>query len=108
MNSQPHPDRGSWVPEGNERGRELCDDFESVWTGGGSPSIEAFLGRVSPRQRPALLHCLLLLELYHRRRRNDCLCGQHYRLRFPDHVGLVNAAFVLCGLSTGEQSAPVA
>jgi hypothetical protein len=48
-------------------------------------------------------HCLLLPELCYRRRRNDCPCGQRFRLRFPDLVGLVNAAFVLCGTSGGEQ-----
>jgi hypothetical protein len=105
MNSRSHPDRSSRMPEGDDRLRELCDEFEAVWTGGGVPSIEAFLGRVAPTQRTALLHCLLLLELYHRRRRNDCPCGQGYRLRFPDHVGVVNAAFVLCGMSRSAQPA---
>jgi DNA-directed RNA polymerase specialized sigma24 family protein len=105
MNSESHPDWGSWMPAGDERIQELCEEFESVWITDGFPSIEDFLGRVPPPQRTALLHCLLLLELYYRRRRNDCPDGQRYRLRFPDHVGLVNAAFVLSGMSGGEQPA---
>jgi hypothetical protein len=66
MNSQPHPDQGSWRPAGDERVRELCDEFESEWAGGGSPSIEAFLGRVAPPQRAALLHCLAEAEIIRR------------------------------------------
>jgi len=63
----------------------LCDEFEQAFKAGGKPEIEAFLGRIEERHRPALLRDLVGLEAELRAGVNDRPRVAEYLQRFPDH-----------------------
>jgi eukaryotic-like serine/threonine-protein kinase len=76
-----------------ERGRalEICRKFELDLKHGHAPSIESCVRAVAEPQRSALLSMLLAAELQFRVRLGERPGLQGYRLRFPEHLEIVEA-----------------
>ena len=77
----------------SERVDELCDRFEAAWRAGAAPRIEDYLAEVEAADRAALLRELVALERELRRKRGERPEAQEYLDRFPEHAGVVRAAF---------------
>ncbi len=61
----------------------VCDLFEAAWKTGQAPRVEDFLSTTPEADRPALLPELVVLEVFHRRRRGEDARPEEYRARFP-------------------------
>ena len=72
------------------------EHFAGMYQAGQRPRIEAYLDRVPAEVRGRLLEELLVLELSERQSAGEVLDAAAYRRRFPEHVGLVEAALVRC------------
>jgi hypothetical protein len=72
---------------------EVCKRFEAAWQARQRPRIEHYLGHVPEPDQAHLLRELLALELAYRRQLGETLIEDDYRQRFPDHAGLIQAAF---------------
>ena len=83
-----------------------CDRFEAAWKAGRRPSIEDSVGEVAGPERRALLRELLALDLAYRRRGGEPPTPDEYRMRFPAHVDLIDAAFDEAGSMAGTWQAP--
>src|SRR5262245_43919979 len=71
----------------------LCRRFEAEWSAGREPRIMDFLRAVPDPERPALLRQLLLLELELLWDRGQRPTPEEYHARFPEHAGVIDAAF---------------
>jgi serine/threonine protein kinase len=70
MNDELNPDRS--IPLALKRRiDDICDDFETAWKGGETPSLESFADRVEPAERPRLLRELVPIEEHYRRSRGE-------------------------------------
>ena len=81
------------TPGAVERIDEACDRFEAAWKAGGRPSIEDFLGELTGQEHRASLRELLALDLAYRRHGGESPTHDEYRIRFPAHFDLIDAAF---------------
>jgi serine/threonine-protein kinase len=63
---------------------QVCDRFEVAWRAGTPPRLEDFLTAAGPQVQAAFLRELVLLDVFHRRRRGEQPGPEHYRDRFPD------------------------
>ncbi len=72
---------------------EVCDQFEVAWNSGQHPRIENYLADKLEPERSTLLRELVALDLEFRSRSGEQPTIEEYRLRFPDHVDLICAAF---------------
>ncbi|MBV8234093.1 MAG: protein kinase [Acidimicrobiia bacterium] len=75
------------------RVERACDHFEAAWLAGRRPRLEDHLGATAEPERSALLRELLALELAYRRRSGEQPTPEEYRLRFPEHVELIDKVF---------------
>jgi serine/threonine-protein kinase len=63
---------------------QVCNDFEAGWRGGSRPRVEDYLPAEESAARTALLHELVVLDAYYRRRSGEQPQAADYRTRFPD------------------------
>jgi WD40 repeat protein len=61
----------------------VCNRFEAAWRDGARPRVEDYLGALEGAERAALLRELVVLDVYHRRRRGEDCQLDEYRARFP-------------------------
>ncbi len=66
------------------RVNEACNRFELAWQAGQRPRIEDVLATVPESDRPALLHELIPLEVYYRRKAGEDPRREAYEQRFPN------------------------
>lgn len=64
---------------------QICDDFERAWNSKQRPDLRAFLARVPPAERPALLKELVQLDCEYRQARGEYAGQQEYRLALPEY-----------------------
>jgi hypothetical protein len=76
------PQDPSWIDAQGE-------PFEEAWERGERPRIEDYLAGLSGPARADLLRHLLLIELQRRRGSGDQPSPAEYRVRFPEHGGLI-------------------
>ena len=79
-------------PELVERLEDDCKRFEASWKKGPPPRIEDYLVEVDDSDH-SMWFCLLDLELYHRRRRDQWPTPQEYRERFPGYETEIDEIF---------------
>ena len=73
---------------------DACDRFEAACRAGERPEPADFLAGIDGPARPRLLRELLALDLEYRRERGERPDADDYRARFPEHLDVVDAAFV--------------
>jgi WD40 repeat protein len=73
---------------------QVCDQFESAWRAGQQPSLERFLADTPEPALTVLLQELLAVELAYRRGHAEPPNLDEYQRRFPDHAGVIKAAFL--------------
>jgi WD40 repeat protein len=83
---------------------QVCDRFEAAWRAGTPPHLEDFLTAADAEERAALLRELVLLDVFHRRRRGEQPGPDHYRHRFP-HLDPAWLAGAIRGEDTGGSGA---
>jgi len=71
----------------------VADRFERAWKHGLRPRIEDFLAEVAESRWPPLLEELLRVEGELRRRAGEEPSRGEYKLRFSQHVALIEAVF---------------
>jgi serine/threonine-protein kinase len=84
MNDIPPSDNGSLPLDVEEQVDKICDRFEEAWKQGQRPRIEDYLGDLVEPGRTALLHHLIKLDIYYRRRAGEDTTAEDYCQRFPD------------------------
>jgi tetratricopeptide (TPR) repeat protein len=99
MNDIPPSDNGSLPPDVEEQVDKICDRFEDAWKQGQRPQIEDYLGGVVEPGRPALLHYLVKLDIFYRRRGGENPTAEEYRQRFPE-LGSLSAVSTLFEIPT--------
>jgi serine/threonine-protein kinase len=95
MNGIPVSDNGSLPLEVEEQVDRICDRFEDAWKQGQRPQIEDYLGDLAEPGRTALLHHLIKLDTYYRRRAGEHATAEDYRRLFPTSDFLVSVQTVL-------------
>src|SRR5437899_543851 len=97
MRSQSHPDAESVSPSLLQQMADVCDGFADAWKAGQRPAIEDYLGSTPEPTFSLLLLELLVVEFQYRCQNNESLVAEKfaegYVSRFPDHAGLIRAAF---------------
>jgi tRNA A-37 threonylcarbamoyl transferase component Bud32/tetratricopeptide (TPR) repeat protein len=82
------------LPVGERRAIDAaCDRFEAAWRGGERPDLGDFLRDAHGPARAVLFRELLALEREYRLGEPEPPAAAAYRARFPEHAGLIAAAF---------------
>jgi formylglycine-generating enzyme required for sulfatase activity len=108
MSNPPASDNGSLPLEVEEQVDKICDRFEEAWKQGQRPQIEDYLDDLAELGRSALLHHLVKLDIYYRRRAGENPTVEEYRQRFPGLDSLLpprltrNTRAVSTNLTPGE------
>jgi serine/threonine-protein kinase len=84
---------------------DSCERFEAAWRAGERPRIEDGLNEAPGPARAAAFFELLVLELELRREAGEQPIIEDYRDRFPDHLGVIDAAFEAAASLTGQDPA---
>jgi len=79
-----------------------CERFEAAWRAGRRPRIEEHLDEAPGRARAGALFELLALELELRREVGEQPTIEEYGVRFPEHPGVIDAAFLAPATVTGQ------
>jgi tetratricopeptide (TPR) repeat protein/predicted Ser/Thr protein kinase len=90
-------ERGTISLDDRKHHDAVCDRFEAAWLQGDRPDLESFLPAVDGRARAWLFRELLAIEVDYRRNAGETPDAEHYRRRFPEFAGVIDAAFTLSG-----------
>lgn len=73
-------------------GEQYCSQFNQIWATGGEPDFGDYARRLPPGDRE-LFRRLLLIELHHRKLREQMVSPESYANAFPDLADEVHRAF---------------